>query len=751
MDNIYLIILVIIMALAVSDLVVGVSNDAANFLNSALGSKAAPRYVILIVASAGILLGSVFSSGMMEVARKGVFYPEAFYFHDIMILFLAVMFTDVILLDMFNTFGLPTSTTVSLIFELLGAAVAVALAKIWTSNGTAGDLGTYINAGKAMGIISGILLSVVLAFVVGSIVMLVTRLIFSFRYKKSFGYFGSIWCGLALTAITYFAVFKGLSDTALLSPEAMAFMDGNTTLLMGATFAIWTVSMWLLQHLFRLNILKFTVLAGTLSLALAFAGNDLVNFIGVFMASFESYNIAQAFTGDIATLKMAELAKPVQTQPFILFIAGAIMVLTLWFSKKAKTLSETEINLSRQDEGMERFGSTQLSRTLVRSALNFNKRYKKYVPARIKRYVDHRFTPIYVSPEEKSPYDLIRGTVNLAVASILISIATSMKLPLSTTYVTFMVAMGTSLADRAWGRESAVYRITGVLTVISGWFLTAFIAFSVTFLVGLALMYGGNWVIYAMTALCAVILVQSKFMYARRRRKIEAKEAPIEENSEDIMANTRRDVILAMQKMTDIYGQTLTGLFDEDRKLLKQMVKESEDMYQVAHERKHKIMPILHQLELNNIDTGHYFVQVTDYLNEVAKALLHITRPSFGHIDNNHEGLSKEQMRDLQVINERAMEIYGRINRMLQTDDFSDLEATLEKRDELFDIISDAIKHQVKRVIDNDSSAKSSLLYLEIINETKTMILQSRNLLKSQKYFVSQTYDLLEPHMREPA
>ena len=741
MDNIYLVILVILMALAVSDLVVGVSNDAANFLNSALGSKAAPRYVILIVASAGILLGSVFSSGMMEIARKGVFYPEAFFFRDVMMIFLAVMFTDVILLDMFNTFGLPTSTTVSLIFELLGAAVAVALVKIWTSNGLAADLGTYINAGKAMGIISGILLSVILAFVVGSIVMFVTRLIFSFRYKKSFGYFGSFWCGFALTAITYFAIFKGLQDTSLLSPEMTAYMDANIFQLVAISFIGWTVVMWLVQHLFKLNILKFTVLAGTFSLALAFAGNDLVNFIGVFMAGFESYNIAAAFTGDIATLKMSQLAEPVQAQPLMLFIAGGIMVLTLIFSKKAKTLSDTEINLARQDEGIERFGSTSLSRTLVRSALNFNKKYEKYIPARMQRYVSHRFTPTYVDKSEKAPFDLIRATVNLTTASILIAMATSMKLPLSTTYVTFMVAMGTSLADRAWGRESAVYRITGVLTVITGWFLTAFIAFSVAFLVGLALMYGGNWVIYALTIVCALILIQNKFLYARRQKKIQKEAAPVQDEQGDIMENAKDQVSEAMQKMTSIYSQTLTGLFSEDRKLLKKMVAESEEMYQAAHERKHKVLPVLHQLELNNIDTGHYYVQVADYLNEVAKALVHITRPSFEHINNNHEGLSREQVEDLRIINRNAMEIYTKINHMLQTDDFSELEDTMHKRDELFEILSQAIKHQVKRVMDNDSSAKGSLLYLEIINETKTMVLQSRNMLKSQRHFVSANRD----------
>lgn len=737
MDNIYLIVVVILMALAVSDLVVGVSNDAVNFLNSAIGSKAAPRYVIMIVASAGILLGSVFSSGMMEVARSGVFYPAQFHFHDVMMIFLAVMFTDVILLDMFNTFGLPTSTTVSLVFELLGSAVAVALVNIWDAE-TVQSISTYINAGKAMGIISGILLSVVIAFTVGSIVMYITRLIFSFRYQKTFKYIGSLWCGIALTAISYFAVFKGLKGSTIFGGSTPEWMSYDTIVLLAISFVGWTAIMWVFQTLFRWNILKITILAGTLSLALAFAGNDLVNFIGVGMAGLDSFKIASdvaANGGDIATLKMAELAKPVVANPWILMAAGSIMVLTLWFSRKARTVTETEINLARQDVGVERFGSTSLSRALVRSSMNFNRRYEEYMPKKVQRYIELRFRPVAIEPEEKAPFDLIRATVNLTVASILIAMATSLKLPLSTTYVTFMVAMGTSLSDRAWGRETAVYRITGVLTVISGWFLTAFIAFTVAFLVAMALMYGGNWVIYGLAVVCAVILLQSKVMHNRRKKKENAKESPFQDDNRTIVEKSQDEVCYAMEKMTSIYGQTLNGLFNEDRKLLRDAMRESDKMYAEAHDRKHQLLPILRQLEKDNVATGHYYVQVADYLNEVAKALVHITRPSFEHIDNNHQGLSREQINDLQNINIEVMDVYSKINHMLKTNDYSNIDSILVQRDKIFDIFAEAIKKQVKRVIDNDSSARGSILYLAIINETKTMLLQSRNLLKSQKDF----------------
>lgn len=742
MDPIYIVILTILMALAVSDLVVGVSNDAVNFLNSAIGSKASPRWVIMLVASAGILLGSVFSSGMMEVARSGVFFPGQFTFHDVMLLFLAVMFTDVILLDMFNTFGLPTSTTVSLVFELLGAAVAVACVNIWNSE-TVSSLAQYINATKAMGIISGILLSVVIAFVTGIVVMFVSRIIFSFRYQKTFKYIGSLWCGFALTAITYFAVFKGLKDTTMMPIDLKEWMNGNTELLLAGSFVGWTLLMAFVQWVFRFNILKITVLAGTLSLALAFAGNDLVNFIGVSMAGLSSYDIASSHVaagGDLATLKMGALAGKVDVKSIYLILAGVIMIATLWVSKKARSVTETEINLARQDDGVERFGSTMMSRAIVRSAVNMNKRYIKWTPKPLQHFIEKRFKPCVEVNEDKAPFDLIRATVNLSAASILISMATSLKLPLSTTYVTFMVAMGSSLADRAWGRESAVYRITGVLTVISGWFLTAFIAFTVAFLVALVLMYGQDWAVYGLAILCAVILVQSKLLYARRRKKIEATEQVHKPtDNRPIVERSKDEICDAMQKITSIYNQTLTGLFNEDRRLLKQMTREADHMYEAAHNRKHQILPILHQLEANNIDTGHYFVQVADYLNEVAKALVHITRPSFDHIDNNHEGLSKDQVEDLRNIGRRVDMIYSRINNMLMTDDFTDLDLTLQQRDELFDVLAEAIKRQVKRVIDNDSSARSSMLYLAIINETKTMILQSRNMLKAQKHFVSQS------------
>ena len=605
------------------------------------------------------------------------------------------------------------------------------------------ELPIYTNSGKALGIISGILTSVVIAFVTGTVVMYITRVIFSFHYQKSFRYIGPLWCGIALTAISYFAIFKGLKDTSLMPHEAMEWMNQHTFLLLVYCFIGWTILMGLIQYLLRWNILRITVLAGTLSLALAFAGNDLVNFIGVFVAGYDSYNIASAAAAsgvDISTLKMSGLAGAVPANPLILFIGGAIMVITIWLSKKARSVSDTEINLARQDDGVERFGSTSLSRAIVRGAVNFNKKFVKYVPERAQRFIERRFEPLTVAEtEEKAPFDLIRATVNLSVASILIASATSLRLPLSTTYVTFMVAMGSSLADRAWGRESAVYRITGVLTVISGWFLTAAVAFTVAFVVGMILMYGGNIAIFVLAIVCAFILFQSKVLFSRRQKKEAAREAfyKAEDKELNIIDESTQEICNAMQTMTKLYSDTLEGLANEDRRKLKDTMRAAEQMYQEAHERKYRLLPILRKLEANNIDTGHYYVQVADYVNEVAKALVHITRPSFEHIDNNHEGLSAEQLADLQEINKRVSAIYDEIIRMLQTKDFSKLDETLMHRDLLFEALAKAIKNQIYRVRDNASSSRSSMLYLEIINETKTMVLQSRNLLKAQKHFLS--------------
>ena len=731
MSEIYTVIVVILGILAISGLFVGVTNDAVNFLNSAIGSKAASMRVILTVASVGIIVGVVTSSGMMEVARSGMFNPGLFTFHEVMMLYLGVMFANIILLDLYNSWGLPTSTTVSLIFCLLGSAIAVSIYKI--SNDPAlgvGSLGHFINTSRAMGIVSAILLSVVIAFTCGTIVMYVSRTIFSFRYTVVFRRFGSLWCGASLTAIIYFAVFKGLKS--LLADHAFIEMVDRHLLL--SLFICWvacSVLLFFIQR-FKINILRITILSGTFALALAFAGNDLVNFIGVPVAGFDAFSIAK-HSGD-PQMMMGALSENVPANFLILLAAGAIMILTLWTSKKAMHVSETELSLSaaQGDEGPEQYGSSVMSRTIVRAALNINAGIERVIPPRVRAAVSRRFE--YEDIEHSgAPYDMIRATVNLTTSAMLIAIATSLKLPLSTTYVCFMVAMGSSLADRAWGRESAVYRISGVMTVIAGWFITALGGFLIAFAVGLALIYGGTIAFIIVTVLCGYMLIHSNFL---KKNKESAIVKEHEDTNEDIIANLRDEVCRTMECATKIYDRTLIAVFKENRKVLRDMVKESNDLFYQSRERKYSLLPTLKKLQGGDVNTAHYYVQVVDYLNEMTKALMHITRPAFEHIDNNHEGLSKEQARDLMSINDDVESIYRHINLMLREGDFSEIETVLTMRDQLFESIAEAIKSELTRINEARSNTKASMLYLTILTETKNMVLQSRNLLKSQQYFL---------------
>ena len=730
MSDIYTFIVGILGILAVSGLFVGVTNDAVNFLNSAIGSKAAHMKIILAVASFGIIIGVVTSSGMMEVARSGMFNPGLFTFHEVMMLYLGVMFANVILLDLYNSWGLPTSTTVSLIFCLLGSAIAVSIYKI--SNDPAQgitSLGQYINTSRAMGIVSAILLSVVIAFTCGTIVMYISRLIFSFRYTAVFHRYGSLWCGASLTAIIYFAVFKGLKSI-LAGHAFIQWIDSHLLLAIFICWVICSMTLFFIQRL-KINILRITILCGTFALALAFAGNDLVNFIGVPVAGFDAYSIAR-HSGDAGML-MEALNENVPANFLILLAAGAMMILTLWTSKKAMHVTETEISLSAQgDEGQEQYGSSLFSRTIVRAALNINAGIERVIPPKAREAISRRFEFEDVE-HSGAPYDMIRATVNLTTSALLIAMATSLKLPLSTTYVCFMVAMGSSLADRAWGRESAVYRISGVMTVVAGWFITALGGFLIALVVGFALIYGGTPVLIIITILCGWMLIHSNFL--KKDKESTAVRQQIRTN-EDIITDLRDEVCATMESATKIYDRTLIAVFKENRKVLRDMVKESNDLFYHSRERKYSLLPTLKKLQGEDVNTAHYYVQVVDYLNEMTKALMHITRPAFEHIDNNHEGMSMEQTRDLMSINDDVESIYRHINQMLREGDFSEIETVLTMRDQLFESIAEAIKSELTRINEAKSNTKASMLYLTILTETKNMVLQSRNLLKSQQYFL---------------
>ena len=733
-----LFIVITLALLAVMGIIVGVSNDAVNFLNSAFGSNAAKKNVILTIAGVGVMVGVMTSSGMMDVARSGVFYPAMFTYQEIMILFLGMMLSNIILLDIYNSLGLPTSTTVSLVFGLLGSAMALALYNIWGGT-TDATLGEFINSGNAFAIVSGILLSVVLAFFTGHLLMYISRLIFSFRYHKIFSRYGAFWCGITLAGIIYFTVFKGLKSTTLIPDVLKEFVNDNTGM---ALLLLWLGSsalLWILQR-FNVNILRVSILAGTFSLALAFAGNDLVNFIGVPYAGYDSYVIAH--NADALPTSMEALSNPTKANFWIMCAAGLVMVITLFTSKKAMRVIETERKLSSQSEEVPTNSeATVASRGIVRGVLRLNNFLTSITPEPVHRWINERFESLSEEERGDANYDLIRATVNLTAAAILISIGTQLKLPLSTTYVVFMVSMGSSLADRAWGRESAVYRITGVTTVIMGWFITALGGFGIALAVTLALVYGGTIAIIAITAICLFLIIKNNI--AKKDEDEVQEESAVSKigdvlkrSPEEALINYTEHVCSSMEKVTMIYDRTIVAVFKENRKVLRDMVREAEDFYHSTRQQKYELLPLLRNLEDSDVNTGHYYVQVVDYISETSKALLHITRPCYKHVDNNHSGLTKEQVYDLKRINDRVEEIFGEINNMLRTRTFEQMDDVLNKRDEMFDLIDEVMQNQLRRLRDTGGSSSANMLFFNILTETKTIVLHSRNIMKSLEHFV---------------
>lgn len=742
MDPIYYFIIGLLLVLSCFDLVVGVSNDAANFLNSAIGSRVAKRRTIVLIAAVGVLLGSLFSSGMMEIARSGVFMPAQFYFHDVMMIFLAVMLTDIILLDTFNTFGMPTSTTVSIVFELLGAAVAVALFKMWSgAPGVATEIGAYINSSKALAIISGIFSSVVIAMICGLIIMWFSRLIFSYHYKKSFKYIGPLWCGIALTAITYFAVFKGLKGCAFMTKDMLKAIDAQIWMYVAYALVIWTVLMGICQWLFRINILKIAVLAGTMSLAFAFAGNDLVNFIGVFMAGSESLSIAEgvhAAGGDISTLSMGELAAPVVADWRYLLGAGVIMVLALMFSRKARTVSETEVNLARQSAGTERFGSAPPARLIVRYALQLHKAVDKVLPKPVGAFIERRFQPLPEGPENGAPFDLIRASVNLTVAALLISLATSLKLPLSTTYVTFMVAMGSSLADRAWGRDSAVYRITGVMTVISGWFFTAFAAFSAAFIVAMAIVYGGLTAIILVCALVVYILIRSA-IYHRKKEHAKAEHSKTNFYAQEGAKAYALEIVATMQRMTDILDHDFDALHAEDRSGLKKLRKETRAIKRSLNDKLAlEVVPSVKSQGGNEslANRGKRCVQVMEYARAAFESVAIIANVNFMYIDNNHEGLGEELIAELKKLNGQVASLFNSLRLMIEGNNFEGLDDILKQMDALDEESAEMVKQHIVLKDDDVTDMRRQILYLNLLNETRSMVRKSYLLAKAERAYL---------------
>lgn len=745
MENIYIVLIVVLFALAISDLIVGVSNDAVNFLNSAMGAKVASFKVIMVIAAVGIFIGATFSSGMMEVARKGIFNPQHFYFSEIMVIFLAVMITDVLLLDVFNTFGMPTSTTVSVVFELLGGAIAVSIIKVAQS----GDLllSDYINTAKALAIIAGILLSVVVAFSAGAAVQFVTRMFFTFNYDKKLKFLAAIWGGIAITAITYFIVIKGIKEASFMDDEIKLFIHDNTTKIILVCFVGWSVLLELLRMLFKIDILKLTVLAGTFALAVAFAGNDLVNFIGVPLAGFEAFKVFRASGVEADSLLMSSLAGAVKTDTFMLVIAGLIMVVTLWTSKKARKVVKTSLDLSRQNEGEERFGSSYLSRAIVHGSVNANSVANILIPKRLKKFIEKQFDSTEYDERrnamgnEAPAFDMIRASVNLVVASILISMATSYKLPLSTTYVTFMVAMGTSLTDGAWGRDSAVYRITGVLSVIGGWFLTAFSAFTVAFIIATIIYFGSIYAVFVLIIVAAFLLYRTHVL-SKKRTAIElaTKDVELEEIDEKALAKAlfnkcTKNVTVSLNEMSDLFSSALTCFQAENRKELKLKVKDINRINKTIKKYKDNIYKTVKKLQESDIDSSLHYVQVIDYLRESAHSLTYIAKPLFTHLDNNHSPFTPDQFKEISVLKGEVQVLINKVVRMIHKGSYQNLEAIQLDLTATVADLKDLRKKQLRRIKKEKSSTHTSMLYLNFLHETQNLILHLGNVLKAQRDF----------------
>ncbi|PKP51875.1 MAG: phosphate permease [Bacteroidetes bacterium HGW-Bacteroidetes-1] len=740
MENIYLVFVIVLFLLAISDLVVGVSNDAVNFLNSAIGSKAASFKVVMFVAALGVLIGAAFSGGMMEIARSGIFHPDKFYFTDIMMIFLAVMITDVILLDTFNTLGLPTSTTVSIVFELLGASVAITIMKISNSSDPQ-QINEYINSGKALAIISGILLSVVIAFSVGALVQYFTRALFSFNYNKRLRYFGGIYGGLALTAIVYFMVIKGAKDAVFMSKDMLEWIKGHTAIILSGSFVAFSFLLYFFNLVFRVNILKIIVLVGTFALAMAFAGNDLVNFIGVPLAGYESFKTLLATPGaDPEFFQMSSLKNAIQTPPLFLLLAGAIMVLTLYTSRKARSVIKTSVDLSRQDVGEERFGSSQLSRSIVRLALNLSDSLGKFLPNKIKHTFARQFEPLTHDKYDKNlpAFDLLRASVNLVVASALIAMGTSLKLPLSTTYVTFMVAMGTSLSDGAWDRESAVYRITGVFSVIGGWFFTAFSAFMVSFLIALLFFYGGYYAVGVMILIAVILVIRTHKIHLRNEHTKENAARELDEfNAEDILTSCSRTVTDLLNQTQLEYKRTITAMSEESIKSLKKIKKSIEKLTQNAKDKKNNVTIVINKLKDDSIESGHFYVQALDYAREILHSLNFIVVPIFNHVDNNHKPLGTAQISELKNLSQHIGNFFAHISTDITENNFKSQDEIAADQLKILALIDLFRKNEVKRIKKDATSTRNSLLFMNVLQETKNLLLFSFNLYKAQRDFLT--------------
>ncbi len=660
-----------------------------------------------------------------------------------MYIFMAVMITDILLLDVFNSLGLPTSTTVSIVFELLGAAVAMALIKISVNDTESiADIWRYINSEKAMQIIFGILLSVVVAFSIGAIVQYISRLVYSFDIEQRPNYVNALFGGFAITSITYFIFIKGLKGTPFYG-DIQHLIEGQIVYIVMASFILWTAISLLLIQVFKINILKLIIGIGTFSLAMAFAGNDLVNFIGVPIAAWNSYQAWQESGLAAHEFSMGILGKKVPSNTILLLISGAIMVVTLWFSKKARTVIETGINLSRQGDGHEKFQPNNVSRVVVRAAMGINYGFSYILPKGTLNFIDSKFQkPVVKLPKKKAfempAFDMIRASVNLIVAGILISIGTSLKLPLSTTYVTFMVAMGTSLADRAWGRESAVYRVAGVINVISGWFVTALVAFTAAAIAAYLISLGGIVMVAILLAVVIFLMTKNSIKHSQSLKE-EQKQRFIERAElitiNGVIEETSDHISEVIQRVNKLYSSVVNDLSTHDLNKLKKTEKHVNKLKEEVSTLKDEAFYFIKSLDDSSVEASRFYILVLGYLQDITQSISYISNASYKHVNNNHKNLKKGQIKDLKNIESELKKLLTQIQLNFEERSFEDLGKILAEKQELFNHVSDSIEKQIGRIRTTETSAKNSTLYFGNLLETKDLISAIMNLLELYQEF----------------
>lgn len=748
METFYLFLVIFLFVLAVFDLSVGVSNDAVNFLNSAIGSRAASFKVIMVIAAIGIFVGASLSNGMMDIARHGIYQPQHFFFSEIMCILLAVMLTDVVLLDIFNSLGMPTSTTVSLVFELLGGTVAIALVKIAHSDGAL-QLGNLLNTDKAFTVILAIFLSVAIAFFFGTVVQYLSRLIFTFNYKKHTKYFIALFGGLAATSILYFMLIKGLKESAFMDGELKTLIYSNTDKVVWGAFIFFTILMQVL-HWLKVNVFKVIVLMGTFALALAFAGNDLVNFIGVPLVGYSSYIdlMAQGGTTTTDTFLMESLLAPAQTPWYFLVGSGLVMVIALATSKKAHSVVKTSLDLARQSEGNESFGTSPVARMLVRTCNNASSTLLSVVPPRVKDWIDSRFNNDEIILEDRASFDLVRASVNVVLSGLLIALGTSLKLPLSTTYVAFMVAMGSSLADRAWGRESAVYRITGVLSVIGGWFITAGAAFTICFLVAIIIYFGGIAAMAAMVGLAVYMLIRSQVAYKKKLKKEALKEevnttvAKLRDTTDSHEAlslfreHSREELNAVLLFAADALDRSVHGFMNENLRELRKVLNEVEE--KKVHLKQVKRVGTLGVTHLEHdiaVEKGLYYYQGNDFASEIIFSIRRLTEPSKEHVDNNFSPLSEVQKGDFSKMTESIIAYLKRSASMIEKNDYHRLDDVVAESVTLTNQLTALKKGELKRIQGQSGSTKVSMVYLNMVQEAQNVVSFTANLIKVSRKF----------------